>query len=150
MVWILDQHVRPICDSRLLAIPPDLSVFTYAFHLPLLQAHRYRRPPRFVDGGIWSSARCSIHPQDDAVGSIIQILSVLSHSDRLCRLAKSKSHIIYNDAGLNSTHAVYLNIYQNFTVLAMKMHSYLREWRLNVAKSHAFVLGMSSSAMQIS
>ncbi len=61
------------------------------------------------------------------------------------RLAKSKSHIVYNDATLNSAHAVHLNAYQNFTVLAMKMHHYLRQWGLDVPKHHAFVLSAPSS-----
>ncbi|KAJ8494766.1 hypothetical protein ONZ51_g2140 [Trametes cubensis] len=59
---------------------------------------------------------------------------------KMMQLAKSKSHIIYNDASLNSSDAVHLNIYQNFTVLAMKMHYYLKEWRLDMAKHHMFVL----------
>ena len=58
------------------------------------------------------------------------------------RLAKSKSHIIYNDAELNSREAIYVNIYQNFTVLAMKMHHYLRQWGLDVDKSHTFIMRM--------
>ena len=64
-------------------------------------------------------------------------------ADACRRLAKSKSHIIYNDAELNSKDAVYLNLYQNYTVLAMKMHYYLREWGLDVPKSHAFVMSTS-------
>ncbi|OJT07372.1 Telomerase reverse transcriptase [Trametes pubescens] len=64
--------------------------------------------------------------------------AVFAH--KMMQLAKSKSHIVYNDATLNSAHAVHLNAYQNFTVLAMKMHHYLRQWGLDVPKHHAFVL----------
>ena len=55
-------------------------------------------------------------------------------------MAKSRSHIIYNDADLNSIDAIYVNVYQNFVLLAMKMHHYLRQWGLNIAKSRAFVM----------
>ncbi|CDO70652.1 hypothetical protein BN946_scf184756.g19 [Trametes cinnabarina] len=61
-------------------------------------------------------------------------------SYKMMQLAKSKSHIIYNDAELNSAHALHLNVYQSFLVLAMKMHYYLREWKPDVSKHHAFIL----------
>lgn len=35
---------------------------------------------------------------------------------------------------------MHLNVYQNFTLLAMKMHHYLRQWCLDILKHHAFVL----------
>lgn len=66
-----------------------------------------------------------------------------AQAESSCRLAKSKSHIIYNDVELNSKDAVYLNLYQNYAVLAMKMHYYLREWGLDLSKSHAFVMSRS-------
>ncbi|PIL35516.1 hypothetical protein GSI_02244 [Ganoderma sinense ZZ0214-1] len=59
---------------------------------------------------------------------------------KMMQLAKSKSHIIYNDAELNSREAIYVNLYQNFAVLAMKMHHYLRQWGLNIDKSHTFIM----------
>ncbi|KAJ3994676.1 hypothetical protein F5050DRAFT_435834 [Lentinula boryana] len=43
-------------------------------------------------------------------------------------LAKRRSHVIYTDAALNSDHTVYLNIYQNFLLSAMKMDAYIRDW----------------------
>ncbi|KAL7279239.1 hypothetical protein ACG7TL_007079 [Trametes sanguinea] len=69
-------------------------------------------------------------------------------SFKMMQLAKSKSHIIYNDAALNSSHAVHLNVYQNFLVLAMKMHHYLRSWGLDVSKHHAFVLKTIRQALR--
>jgi len=47
----------------------------------------------------------------------------------LFRLAKTRCHVIYTDPALNRKSVIYLNIYQNFLVAAMKMHCYLREWR---------------------
>lgn len=55
------------------------------------------------------------------------------------RLTKAKSHILFTDVGLNSRHTIYLNIYQNFLLSAMKMHHYLRQWGFDVKKSTAFL-----------
>lgn len=55
------------------------------------------------------------------------------------RLAKAKSHIIYSDTDLNTEHVVYLNIYQNFLLSALKMHGYIREWGLTATKNTAFI-----------
>lgn len=47
----------------------------------------------------------------------------------LRRLAKSRSHVIFNDPALNSHHTIYKNVYENLLVTAMKMHYYLRSWK---------------------
>ncbi|KAF7773358.1 hypothetical protein Agabi119p4_5525 [Agaricus bisporus var. burnettii] len=43
-------------------------------------------------------------------------------------LAKIRGHTIYTDPQLNRKSVIYLNIYQNLLLAAMKMHCYLREW----------------------
>ncbi|KAL9714258.1 Telomerase reverse transcriptase [Leucoagaricus gongylophorus] len=47
---------------------------------------------------------------------------------KMLKLAKTRCHVIYTDPALNRKSVIYLNIYQNFLVAAMKMHCYLREW----------------------
>ena len=59
-------------------------------------------------------------------------------------MAKSRSHIIYNDADLNSIDAIYVNVYQNFVLLAMKMHHYVRQLGLDLAKGHDFIMSASA------
>ncbi|RDB25955.1 Telomerase reverse transcriptase [Hypsizygus marmoreus] len=54
-------------------------------------------------------------------------------------LARAKSHPIYSDPSLNTEHVVYLNIYQNFLLCAMKMHGYLRDWGIGAHKNAAFI-----------
>ncbi|KAF7979113.1 hypothetical protein HWV62_43323 [Athelia sp. TMB] len=41
--------------------------------------------------------------------------------------------------GLNTEHTVYLNVYQNFVLTAMKMHRYIRTWGINTIKNSAFI-----------
>ena len=43
-------------------------------------------------------------------------------------MSKAKSHIIFCDTSLSSQRCVYLNIYENFLLVAMKMQRYLRAW----------------------
>lgn len=57
------------------------------------------------------------------------------------RLAKTRSHIIYCDSQLNTEHVVHLNIYQNFLLSAMKMHSYIREWGSGANLASSFLYG---------
>jgi hypothetical protein len=64
----------------------------------------------------------------------------------LIRLAKSKRHDIYCDTEFNTSTTVYLNIYQNFVLSAMKMHRYLRCWGIDVSKNVAFIHSMSPCA----
>jgi len=59
-------------------------------------------------------------------------------------LAKAKSHAIFSDRELNTEHVVYLNIYQNFLLTAMKMHEYLRDWDTNGKRNNNFLRGKFS------
>jgi hypothetical protein len=61
----------------------------------------------------------------------------------MIRLAKARSHILFCDVDINPDHVAYLNIYQNFVLSAMKMHGYIRTWRINVHKSIKFIRSAS-------
>lgn len=50
---------------------------------------------------------------------------------------------------LNTESVVYLNIYQNFILCAMKMHGYLRDWGLKANKNAAFLRGRSLSIFNV-
>jgi telomerase reverse transcriptase len=58
---------------------------------------------------------------------------------KMLRLAKSRSHIMYNDTSLNSPHTVHLNIYRSFLITAAKMHYYLEGWGVDVSKNGKFL-----------
>ncbi|THH09180.1 hypothetical protein EW146_g8757 [Bondarzewia mesenterica] len=58
---------------------------------------------------------------------------------KMLQLAKAKSHIIYCDTDLNSERVVYFNVYQNFLLVAMKMHHYLKCWGTNIGKNTKFI-----------
>ena len=58
------------------------------------------------------------------------------------RLGRAKSHIIFCDTDLNTIPGVYLNAYQNFLVIAMRMHHYLRSWGANIRKNLKFIHSM--------
>lgn len=58
------------------------------------------------------------------------------------RLAKSRSHIIYNDTSLNGAYTVHLNIYRSFLITAAKLHYYLDSWRVDVSKNVKFLHSM--------
>jgi len=58
---------------------------------------------------------------------------------KMLQQTKFRSHIIYCDSDLNSEHTVYLNIYQNFVLVAMKMHLYIRDWGISTNKSSKFI-----------
>lgn len=60
------------------------------------------------------------------------------------RQTKLRSHILYNDFDLNTDEGVYLNIYQNFVLTAMKMHQYIRNWGISPSKSPKYIKGMFS------
>ncbi|KAF8690235.1 hypothetical protein AX14_003047 [Amanita brunnescens Koide BX004] len=62
-----------------------------------------------------------------------------SFVNRILLSSKSRSHIIYTDTNLNSEHVVHLNIYQNFLLLAMKVHTYLRARGLGSRKNESFI-----------
>ncbi|TCD64911.1 hypothetical protein EIP91_003447 [Steccherinum ochraceum] len=59
--------------------------------------------------------------------------------NKMLQLVKSRGHIIYTDAHLNTGHVIYCNVYRNFMSVAMKMHYYLRSWKLDIAKSSRFL-----------
>ncbi|KAK7690659.1 hypothetical protein QCA50_005758 [Cerrena zonata] len=61
-------------------------------------------------------------------------------AQKLMQLAKSKSHIIFNDSVLNPKKVVLKNIYENFLLCAMKMHYYLQNWGLEIPKSSDYIL----------
>ncbi|KAF8627995.1 hypothetical protein AX15_004120 [Amanita polypyramis BW_CC] len=63
----------------------------------------------------------------------------LNFTNRMLLFSKTRSHIIYTDMGLNGERVVYLNIYQNFLLLAMKMHTYLRARGLGSKKNESFI-----------
>lgn len=58
---------------------------------------------------------------------------------KLLQMAKAKSHAIFSDRDLNTEYVVYLNIYQNSLMTAMKMHEYLRTWSLNGKRNNIFL-----------
>ncbi|KAJ3554494.1 hypothetical protein NM688_g3081 [Phlebia brevispora] len=58
---------------------------------------------------------------------------------KMLAIARSKSHIIYNDCRLNSLASVYKNIYESFCLAAVKMHYYIRSWKPDMAKSSPFI-----------
>ena len=55
------------------------------------------------------------------------------------RLGRAKSHIIFCDSDLNTLPGVYMNAYQNFLVVGMRMHHYLRSWGANIRKNLKFI-----------
>ncbi|KAG8948061.1 hypothetical protein FRC04_010103 [Tulasnella sp. 424] len=48
---------------------------------------------------------------------------------RIIHAAKIRNLVIFNDTSFNGRKVVYLNIFQNFALTAMKMHCYLKSWR---------------------
>jgi len=58
---------------------------------------------------------------------------------KMLQLGRTKSHIIFCDSHLNTLTGVYLNAYQNFLVVAMRMHHYLRSWGANIRKNLKFI-----------
>lgn len=65
-----------------------------------------------------------------------------AYNNRHSRLGRAKSHIIFCDTDLNTIPGVYLNAYQNFLVIAMRMHHYLRSWGANIRKNLKFIHSM--------
>jgi telomerase reverse transcriptase len=59
----------------------------------------------------------------------------------LHRFAKAKCHAIFSDGDLNSRHIVYLNVYQNLMLTALKMHEYLRDWGIGSWINYSFLRG---------
>lgn len=65
------------------------------------------------------------------------------------RLARAKSHAIFSDGELNSERVVYLNIYQNLLLTAMKMHEYIRDWGVRGRKNTAFLRSEFQTSVHI-
>lgn len=57
----------------------------------------------------------------------------------MVRQVKRRNHIIYVDTDLNTWETVYLNIYQEYVSMAMKMHGYIRTWGIDAARSTTFI-----------
>lgn len=83
---------------------------------------------------------------------MLQCVPRLLHSDSFAdadalsrRAIKARSHIIYNDTSHNSSHSVYLNIYQSFLIVALKFHAYIKEWGADPRRRPAFFLGQYRS-----
>ena len=70
------------------------------------------------------------------------LFEVSAYNNRCSRLGRAKSHVIFCDTDLNTIHGVYLNAYQNFLVVAMRMHHYLRSWGANIRKNLKFIHSM--------
>ena len=66
-----------------------------------------------------------------------------AYNNYIFRLGRAKSHIIFCDTDLNTIPGVYLNAYQNFLVVAMRMHHYLRSWGANIRKNLKFIHSMA-------
>lgn len=58
---------------------------------------------------------------------------------KMLQLGRAKSHIIFCDSDLNTLPGVYLNAYQNFLVIGMRMHHYLCSWGANIHKNVKFI-----------
>ncbi|KAG8935507.1 hypothetical protein FRC02_007866 [Tulasnella sp. 418] len=58
---------------------------------------------------------------------------------KMLRAAKLRNHVIYNDTALNTRKTVYINVYQNFIITAMKMHSYITSWGIDTSIHTKFI-----------
>ncbi|CAA7267063.1 unnamed protein product [Cyclocybe aegerita] len=63
----------------------------------------------------------------------------IAFSYKMLQLAKAKSHAIFSDSDLNTEHVVYLNLYQNLLMTAVKMHEYIRDWSANRRRNNTFL-----------
>lgn len=73
-----------------------------------------------------------------------------SFKHKVLKMAKSRSHIIFTDATLNSAFTIYLNIYENFLFSAMKIVQYVVEWGVDVTKAQRFLEGVLRQAIMFS
>lgn len=120
----------------------------YRFWLTLAQFYFFRSSG-FSYCRDWPSCRDCFYPETNAVSWSFRVWPCTD--DRMCyRLAKSKSHIIFNDCVLNPRSVVLKNIYENFLLCAMKMHHYLQSWGLEIPKSSKFILSTSSHQAEVS
>ncbi|KAJ3515494.1 hypothetical protein NLJ89_g1720 [Agrocybe chaxingu] len=70
----------------------------------------------------------------------------IAFSYKMLQLAKAKSHAIFSDSDLNTEHVVYLNLYQNLLMTAVKMHEYIRDWSTNRRRNNTFLETMRRGA----
>ena len=137
LVWIFYQYARSIDNCWLHTILWKRSVSQfYAGRNGLeLGENRY---PMYPNNRQRSATRCNLQ---------LQITSVCWNLELFCfwlkrfllRLARAKSHAIFSDTVLNSEHVVYLNIYQNLLLTAMKMHQYIRDWGVSGRRNNSFL-----------
>ncbi|KAG5646942.1 hypothetical protein DXG03_001665 [Asterophora parasitica] len=66
----------------------------------------------------------------------------VTFTHKMLWLARSKCVPIYSDSALNTTDVIYLNVYQNFLLCAMKMHGYLSDWGRKSRRNSPFIYGM--------
>ncbi|KAF5382158.1 hypothetical protein D9615_004408 [Tricholomella constricta] len=60
-------------------------------------------------------------------------------SHKMLWLSRTKSRPIYSDSALNTDDVIYLNVYQNFLLCAMKMHGYLCDWNSKSRRDSPFI-----------
>ncbi|CAE7135227.1 unnamed protein product [Rhizoctonia solani] len=65
---------------------------------------------------------------------------------RFLQMARQHCHAMYFDASLTSLSNLYVNVAQNFFWMAMKMYSYVREWKIDVDQHVSFI---SNIIMQV-
>lgn len=106
---------------------------------------RVPRNCRYPHRRALQEARTGVHLQDAPVRALLlRFLPWLTRAF-VRRAIKARSHIIYNDTNHNSSHSVYLNIYQSFLIVALKFHSYIKEWGADPRRRPAFFLGQHST-----
>ena len=59
-------------------------------------------------------------------------------------MAKQRVHPIFTDTKFNSIRVVYLNLYHNFVLTAMKMYQYLKNLGTDSDRNHHYLLGRLS------
>ncbi|KAJ2926818.1 hypothetical protein H1R20_g10287, partial [Candolleomyces eurysporus] len=69
---------------------------------------------------------------------------------KMLLLSRSRCHVIYLDTGLNSETVVYLNIYQNMLLSALRMQAYLSEAKFLLHRNAAFVYKTIQKIAQLS
>ena len=96
-----------------------------------------------------STTRCSLQLQITTVCPNLSKVSFYWPKVFYFRLARAKSHAIFSDRELNSERVIYLNIYQNLLLTAMKMHEYIRDWGVSGRKNTTFLRSEFQTLVQI-
>ena len=116
---------------------------TYFLTQIRMQAWRTLWPSPGVDGQVsHSCTKCCSE-------SFFSLMTRVLWSKSSRRQTKLRSHILYNDFDLNTDETVYLNIYQNFVLTAMKMHQYIRNWGIRPSKSPKYIKGISDISLHV-